>query len=309
MNIIVTGGGGFIGKQCCIALQQDGFNPVIVDDVSTINTPPAAFDFYKMSILDKPQLDNLFAKLRPVCVIHLAAKSIVTDSKDNYKEYFDTNITGTFNAIDAARASGCNNIVFASSAAVYGDPNGSIIEDNPMSPGNFYGWTKYVSELMIKQNGINFVNLRLFNVAGSYRQTGEDRKKETHLIPRILKNIIAGAPTQIYGDGKSVRDYVHVRDVAVAVRKSLIHLLGYNQSFTANVGSGTGTSILDVIDKAERISGKEVKLEFKPAREEEPLSLIADCSKIKQVLNWQPEYDLNSIIEAAWLWENRHNAY
>ena len=316
-KLLITGGAGFIGSALSAYLLDHGYEVVVVDDLSTghSKTIDSRASFIQASILDKPALVQALAGAKTV--IHCAAKSLVEESVSKPQLYEQVNTEGTRVLLEAMSEIGVSNIIFSSTAAVYGDSKiKPIQESSEINPVNPYGKSKIASERLISascSNGFAAITFRYFNVAGSYQSsTGqlhvEDHKNETHLIPKIMKNYIENkekTQVEIYGDswptndGSCIRDYLHVTDLAAAHLLALDALeAGKNQVF--NLGSGNGYSVLEVVNEIENVIGGKLNKVVTPARFGDPAVLLADIDKARKELGWIPKADLNQIISDSW---------
>lgn len=316
-KILITGGAGFIGSIISSYFLDNGYDVVIIDDLSTGRKE--AIDeraiFYKASILDKP---SLLSALDGVdTVIHCAAKSIIEESVSNPKLYEEVNYHGTKVLLDAVMQLGVNNFIFSSTAAVYGDTKAQPISESAvLSAVNPYGQSKIKCEEEIGRRaaeGLAAITFRYFNVAGSYKNNlgelfFENHVNESHLIPKILNSLAKEKReinTDVYGDnwetadGSCIRDYLHIKDLAHA------HLLALNK-FTkgehqiVNLGSGNGYSVFEVIDQIDNSVGVRLNKNICPARLGDPAVLLADIGKAKEILGWEPKLGLSEIIFDSW---------
>ncbi len=321
MKFLVTGGAGYIGSHMVKYLQKKGFAVDVIDNFSTGN--PWALDdcnIYKIDLLNKISLNNILSQNIYDAVFHFAAKSIVSDSFINEEEYIENNVTASKNLLDGMIKYNIKNIIFSSSASVFGPVNQFKIDENqPKSPVNPYGQSKLIFEEILRENAsksnINAVILRYFNAAGADESglIGEFHRHETHLIPSIFNILLnEGSVLKIYGsdhqtkDGTCIRDYIHVNDLVNA------HFLAFNKiilnegCFDFNLGNGNGFSVLEIIKACEEITKKRVNYEFVSKRKGEPDCLVADSSKAISELNWKVSYkDINEIIKTAWRWHLR----
>ena len=276
--------------------------------------------FEKGDILDSSRLLEVFEKYRPSAVIHFAAFAYVGESVESPGKYYTNNVAGTINLLEAMRLSGCNNIVFSSTCATFGEPeNLPITELAGQNPINPYGRSKLMIEQILKDYdaayNLKYVALRYFNAAGADPdcEIGEDHSPETHLIPLVLDAALGRRENiEIYGtdydtpDGTAIRDYIHVTDLAEAHVKSLQMLKEKKESSQFNLGNGIGTSVKDIIDMVVRISGKKVPVIYGQRRAGDPPALVAGAAKASEELNWVPSYsDLETIIKTAWNWHSR----
>ena len=321
MNVLVTGGAGYIGSVVVEELVRARHSVIVLDDLSTGHRDAVAPLAYLVegSIGNREALGRAFQAKSIDCVIHLAAKSVVAESVAKRDLYEEVNVTqGTF-LLDTMRAHGVTDLVFSSSAAVY-DPTAPmpLTESSPLRPSNPYGETKLRFERVLEKRaatgGIRYVALRYFNVAGASIDRGEDHRGETHLIPLLL-DAARGArgPVPIYGsdyatpDGTAIRDYIHVVDVAEAHVRAIRYLADGGESRSLNLGGGRGVSVREVVAAVETVTGRPVPTVPAPRREGDPPALIASSNAARSVLGWSPQFEgLNVILETAWGWRVRH---
>ena len=316
-KLLITGGAGFIGSVLTAYLLDHGYEVVVVDDLSTghSKTIDSRASFIQASILNKAALVEVLVGVNTV--IHCAAKSLVEESVSSPELYHQINTDGTRVLLEAMSEAKVSNIIFSSTAAVYGDSKiQPITESGEIYSVNPYGKSKIEAERLIStfcSNGFAAITFRYFNVAGSYQSsTGqlhvEDHKNETHLIPKIMKNYIENkekTQVEIYGDnwptkdGSCVRDYLHVVDLAHAHLLALDALVaGENKVF--NLGSGSGYSVLEVVNELENVVGDKLNQVITPARSGDPAVLLADIDKASKELGWIPKANLNQIIFDSW---------
>lgn len=313
---LVTGAAGYIGTVVCQILLENRFNVIAIDNLSggSSQTRPDPLIFFQVDIGDKSSLDQIFSKYEIDSVIHLAGVSIVSHSLLNPRNYFHNNLINSLTLLDSMIEHDVGQIVFASSAAVYGTPIfPQISENDPAIPSSPYGISKSVIETVLATYAVSYglksVSLRYFNVVGSYGQYGEIHTPETHLIPNVIqvgtgmKNVL-----KIYGndfptaDGTVVRDYVHVEDVALANIQALASLPNLPKG-VYNVGLGQGCSILEIVKMVEKILRRKVPVEFQPRRLGDPPSLIADATAIRRDIGWHPKHnDLEEMLSGAVRW-------
>ncbi|MBX5448016.1 MAG: UDP-glucose 4-epimerase GalE [Acidothermus cellulolyticus] len=318
MKVLVTGGAGYIGSVVTRVLLEDGHDVVVLDDLSTghRDAVPAGVPFVHADIADA---GDVLAREPFDGVLHFAAKSLVGESMNRPELYWATNVCGTRHLLDAMRRHSVPRLIFSSTAAVYGEggPDG-IGEDTPPRPTSPYGTSKLAVDLMISDEcrayPLGAVSLRYFNVAGAYGPCGERHRTETHLIP-ITLDVAAGRRPhlEIYGndwptpDGTCVRDYIHVLDLARAHVVALQHARpGHHAIY--NLGNGRGFSVREVVAAVERVTGRRVPVTVAPRRPGDPAWLVADDSRARAELNWQPQADLDTIIADAWAFhqQRRH---
>ena len=321
MNVLVTGGAGYIGSVVAEELVRQRHSTLVLDDLSTGHRDAVpALAYLVEGALEAPgKLDEALGVKEIDCVMHLAAKSVVEESVQHPELYERANVDAGVRLLDAMRARGVKRLVFSSSAAVY-DPAGPmpLREDAPARPTNPYGATKLRFERELEARAargeLAYVALRYFNVAGASIDHGEDHRTETHLVPRLL-DAARGArgPVPIHGsdydtpDGTAVRDYLHVLDVADAHLRALRHLAEAGPSLTLNLGSGRGHSVREVIRAVERVTGLEVPVREDARRPGDPPVLIASSEAARRVLGWSPEFgDLEMILGSAWDWRRRY---
>ena len=323
MTVLVLGGAGYIGSHTVYELIDSGEDVVVVDNLMTGHEEAVhqKARFYKGDIRDKDFLDALFKKEEIDSVIHFAASSLVGESMVNPLKYYDNNLYGTMVLLKSMVEHNINQIVFSSTAAVYGEPeNIPILEDDSTSPTNTYGETKLSMERMFKwvsaAHNLRFVSLRYFNACGAHisGEIGEDHTPESHLIPLILQ-VPNGQReyVSIYGgdydtkDGTCVRDYIHVTDLAQAHILALKYLDKGNKSNIFNLGNGEGFTVKEVIETARKVTGHPIPAKVTPRRPGDPAKLVAASDKARKILGWTPEHDsLEEIISTAWNWHKNH---
>lgn len=324
--ILVTGGAGYIGSHCVLALLKNSFDVKIFDNLSTGHKETADklaqfgnVEFVEGDLTDTDDLNRVFAKNDIDAVIHFAAFSQVGESMTDPAKYYRNNVYGTLNLLDAMLAHQVTKIVFSSTAATYGEPVYiPIDEKHPQNPINTYGRTKLMIENIMddydRAYGLNSVRLRYFNVAGADSETrvGEWHDPETHLIPNILKSVFSGGKTfQMFGtdyetrDGTCVRDYINVEDLADAHILALKYLLNGGKTNFFNLGTNEGNTVKEVFGACENITQKSIPVDVKPRRAGDPASLVADNTKAKEMLGWNPGKSLEDSINAAYKWEQK----
>lgn len=320
-TVLVCGGAGYIGSHMARLLAEHGLLPVILDDLSTGHRESvAAYPFIKANLLDSAALDAAFAAHKVDAVMHFAGKILVGESVSEPALYYENNVTGTMNLLDAMRRADVRRFVFSSTAAVYGMPQEDrITETHPLLPVNPYGFTKLHVEHILADYagayGLDSVCLRYFNASGAHPDgsLGESHSPESHLIPNMLLAVLGKAPAlKIFGDdydtpdGTCVRDYIHVQDLASAHMLALGSLgkaEGAASARVYNLGNGQGFSVRDVLDAAERVTGEKVPRSMAPRRAGDPPRLVADSGKAGTELGWSPQYPgLEHILEHAWAW-------
>lgn len=317
MKILVAGGAGYIGSCTTEYLLDRGHDVVVYDSLVTGHR--AAVDararFVQGELADRDKVLAVLQAERPQGIIHFAAFIEVGESMQDPGKYFRNNVACGLNLLDAATACGVRKVVFSSTAAVYGMPRRvPIPETEKTEPINPYGESKLAFERILRWyheiHGLGYVALRYFNACGATARRGEDHHPESHLIPIVLQVALGQrAGVQVYGDdystldGTCIRDYVHVLDLAQA------HLLALesdaNGSF--NVGSGSGFSVMEIIETARRVTGHAIPAEFAPRRAGDPPRLISDSEAARRHLGWKPEHDdIEEIVRTAWAWRQAH---
>lgn len=322
-KILVTGGAGYIGSHTVYQLKRQGFDVVVVDDLSkghAENVPEGCLRV--LSLFDRERLAALLREERVEAVIHFAAFIAVGESTREPEKYFHNNTGGSISLFAAMADAGVNKLVFSSTAAVYGNPDEvPIPETAAIRAVNPYGESKVMVEKILEwldgTRGLRSVRLRYFNACGANNEAGlgERHDPETHLIPLILRAVRTGKPMTLFGDdyatpdGTCIRDYIHVDDLATAHIAAVNHLLSGGGSGAFNAGTGRGFSVKEVVDAVEKVTGRKVPYTMGPRREGDPAQLVADSTKLRETLGWRPRYDtLESIIESAWVFEQRNFA-
>ena len=321
-SILVTGGAGYIGSHAVLALRDAGFEPVVLDDLSTgfRQAVPADVPFVQGSVGDEDLMAETMLRHRVSAVMHFAAFQIVPESVEQPLEYWRNNVGGVASILGACLRSGVRHLVFSSTAAVYGIPETlPVPEDAPCEPITPYGSSKHAAERMIldvaRAFGLSTVTLRYFNVAGAdpAGRAGQSAPRATHLIKLASQAAVGKRDRlQMFGDdyptrdGTCVRDYIHVSDLAKAHMLALDHLAKGGESLVANCGYGTGASVKEVVQSVKRVSGVDFTVENAPRRAGDPASLVANPARARGVLGWTPDYaDLDVIVGHALAWEKR----
>lgn len=319
--ILVTGGAGYIGSHCVLALLNQGYEVLVFDNFST-GHKEIVEKFEKVKIFqgDLQNIDDIeevFKSYKIDAVVHFAAFSQVGESVQNPQKYYYNNVFGTLNLLNTMINNGVSKIVFSSTAAVYGEPNYTPIDENHSTkPINPYGKTKLMIENIMddydKAYSLKSVRLRYFNACGadSKQRCGEWHVPETHLIPNILKSSFNSQKVfNIFGDdyetkdGTCVRDYIDVEDLAQAHVLALKYLFNGGETNYFNLGTNCGNTVKEVFKICSEIVGKEIDVKICPRREGDPAILIADNSKAKKILGWNPEKTINESIKYAYEWE------
>ncbi|HLW85875.1 MAG TPA: UDP-glucose 4-epimerase GalE [Candidatus Sulfotelmatobacter sp.] len=315
MTVLVIGGAGYIGSHTARALRRAGHEVIVFDNLSTGHEfLVSGFELVKGDVLDRPALARVLS--RADAIMHFAAFAYVGESVTNPQKYFRNNVEGGLSLLNAALEAGVKKIIFSSTCAVYGVPaKVPIAEDIPRQPVNPYGVSKLFFEQALeaydRAYGFRYASLRYFNAAGADAggQTGEMHDPESHLIPLALSAAAGhGSELQVFGsdyptpDGTCVRDYIHVTDLADAHVKALDHLSAGKSSFAANVGTGSGNSVQEVIRMIEDVTGKRVPHKIGPRRPGDPPALVADPRKAQELLQWKASRSLRDIVATAWKW-------
>lgn len=321
-NILVIGGAGYIGSHMVRALQEAKYTPVVMDNLATGHKQavPKGVRLIKGDLRKPNDIERVFKSARFEAVIHFSAASLVPESMSDPLKYYDNNVVSFVYLVQAMRRHKIKNIVFSSTAAVYGEPKRvPIEEDDEKNPTNTYGRSKLMMEKIVTDaakayGDINYIILRYFNVAGCHQsgEIGECHDPETHLIPNILKAVkgekkdltIFGDdyPTQ---DGSCVRDYIHVEDVCDAHVKAVKGFAKGIRNTYFNLGSQDGYSNFEIIKAVEEVTGRKVQYKVGPRRPGDPAKLVASAQKAKTILGWSPKYDLRNIVRTAWVWEQK----
>lgn len=323
MNILVTGGAGYIGSHTVYQLIELGHTVTVYDNLSKGHAAavPAKASLVVGDIRDGELLSKTFKENNIQAVIHFAADSLVGESMQQPAKYYQNNVAATLALLGTMLACNVMKIVFSSTAAVYGEPDQwPITEAMPTQPTNVYGRTKLVIEGMLADFAqayqLSYVSLRYFNAAGALKggSIGEDHNPESHLIPLVLKTALGQRQAiDIYGtdystaDGTCIRDFIHVVDLAMAHALAVAHLQSGGSSRIYNLGSEQGFSVREVINQTKAITGINFNVRETDRRAGDPAVLVASSEKIRTELGWKPCYSqLSSIIEDAWIWHKDH---
>ena len=317
-NILVIGGAGYIGSHVVRALSAQGYNPVVLDNLSKGHREAVSHvPFEQGNLQDKPLLTKIFNRYHIDAVMHFAAFIDVGESVKKPEMYFQNNTTDVRYLLEAMAENNISYFIFSSTAAIFGEPVKEKIDENhPKNPINPYGKSKWMTEKMLEDfdtaYGLKSTALRYFNACGAddSGDIGESHSPETHLIPLVLQ-AAAGKREyiRIFGadyptpDGTCIRDYVHVNDLARAHILALEKMEKDNVSERFNLGSGNGYSVAQIIHEAKKITGVDFMVKNAPRRAGDPAVLVADSSKAEQLLGWKPQYDLTRMIQTAWNWE------
>lgn len=320
-RILITGGAGYIGSQTAKTLMRNGYDVYVYD----WNIKPWAVaaipsdQVFKTDFADKFFLPYAFERIKPEAIIHFAALHQVNDSVNRPNDFYKNNVVKSRKLLEHARCAGTP-IIFSGTASVYGNPTEKVekfTEAHPVNPMNPYAKTKLAVEWMLedyhKAYGLNHMILRYFNAAGADPggKLGYVQEPKSHIVPILMNKIHLDQTLSVYGnqyptpDGTCVRDYTHVADLATAHLAALDYLLSNTGSIAekVNIGSGRGTSVLELIDAASKVLGKKIDYKLEDAREGDPASLVADITKAKDLLNWSSQFSIDEIIQHAWKWE------
>lgn len=321
MKVLVTGGAGYIGGFMTKRLLEKGDEVVVADSLERGHKEAVdeRAKFYQGNLLDKEFVSKVFSENKFDGVIHFAGYIAMGESMENPYIYFQNNAFASLNVMEEIVKAKTNNFIFSSTAGVYGNPvKLPIPEDHPKNPENPYGESKLMVEKIMnwyqKTHGLNCAALRYFNAAGASLdgKLGENHNPESHIIPNIINAILNERSFKLFGndyktkDGTCVRDYIHVLDLVEAHVLALEKLSKHKGMFIYNVGTGNGYSNKEVVEMVRKVSGKDFEVEESPRRPGDADSLIADPSKIKKELGFDPKYsDLKTIVKTAWEWHGR----
>jgi len=323
MKILVTGGAGYIGSHACKALAAGGFEPVTYDNLSRGNRWAVKWGPLEVGeIADEKRLHEVIARHQPAALIHFAAFAYVGESVENPNLYYQNNVCGSASLLRTITQFKPIPVVFSSTCATYGVPDKvPIPESHPQRPINPYGFTKLVVERILSDldqaYGLRSVSLRYFNAAGADPdgEIGEAHDPETHLIPLVLAAARDGTPVTVFGndyataDGTCVRDYIHVADLASAHVKALEYLLAGSKSCACNLSNARGFSVMEVIESAQRVTGKTIKVKMSPRRAGDPPTLVGSADRARELLGWIPKRSaLDVQIGDAWNWMQKNKA-
>jgi len=324
VKVLVTGGAGYIGSAVASELMKAGHHVVVYDNLShgKRRAVPRQAELVVGDIGDRNSLREIFSRTRPEAVMHFAALIEAGESMQAPERYFRNNTANTLTLLECMLEYNLHRLVFSSTAAVYGTPERTPIEEtDALRPTNAYGESKFLVERMLewfhRVHKFRYASLRYFNAAGAAGDLGEDHRPESHLIPIMLKVALGQQekisifgtdyPTQ---DGSCVRDYVHILDLASAHLLALQALENRDQ-LIYNLGNGQGFSVRQVLEVARKVTGHAIPAMDSPRRPGDPPVLVASAQKIQQELKWQPKYpNLDSIVSSAWEWRRKHpNGY
>ncbi|WP_027668032.1 UDP-glucose 4-epimerase GalE [Rhizobium leguminosarum] len=323
-TVLVVGGAGYIGSHTCLDLANKGYRPVVFDNFSNghrefVKWGPAE----EGDIRDRARLDEVLAKHKPAAILHFAALIEVGESVKDPVSFYENNVIGTLTLLSAAQAAGINAFVFSSTCATYGLPQSvPLDETHRQVPINPYGRTKYIVEQALadydQYRSLRSVVLRYFNAAGAdfEGRIGEWHQPETHAIPLAIDAALGRRQGfKVFGtdyetrDGTCVRDYIHVLDLADAHVRAVEYLLKGGDSVALNLGTGTGTTVKELLGAIEEVSNRPFPVEYIGRREGDSHTLVANNDKARDVLGWVPQYDLSQIIRSAWDWHAKSNQH
>lgn len=318
-TILVTGGAGYIGSHV-VARLCEALPTAVLDNLSCGHRElvPAQVPLYEVDLRDRERVLALFRAERFAAVVHLAARAYVGESMQDPGRYFANNVGGTQNLLDAMVMAGVPRLVFSSTCAVYGVPEGELTEEHPLAPINPYGESKLLVERMLRWygeiHGLRYLALRYFNAAGADPQgrAGEWHEPEPHLIPRLLEAAANGAAFPVYGtdfatpDGSCVRDFIHVTDLAEAHAAGLAYLEQGGEPGAMNLGTGQGVSVLEAVSRAEEVLRMKIAIAREARRPGDPAALVASAGRAQRELHWTPRYSsFPEILRTAWTWQQR----
>jgi UDP-glucose 4-epimerase len=319
LNILVTGAAGYIGSICAEVLVARGMKVIALDSLLEGHRAavPAEAEFCQVDLGNREKLESVFTQHKIDAVMHFAAEALVAKSVKEPSVFYTTNVACGVNLLDAMTRHGVRKFIFSSTAATYGEPETvPIPEDHRKAPINPYGKSKLVFEGILSDyrayTGLQYASLRYFNAAGASRERGEHHRVETHLIPRVLDAAAGILPhVDVFGtdyptpDGTCIRDYIHVLDIADSHLRALLEIERVSgEAF--NVGNSRGFSILEVIDAAERVTGRKIPRKLGPRRPGDPAVLVASKEKLKRALGWEASHSsLEEIIQSAWQWKQK----
>jgi UDP-glucose 4-epimerase len=321
MAILVTGGAGYIGSVMVDQLLERGEQAVVLDDTARGHKQAVGEGaaFYNGHTGDRELVARICREHDIEACIHFAALAYVGESVSDPKRYYENNVEQGIAFLDSLLAAGVRRFVFSSTCATYGEPvRVPIDEQHPQQPTNPYGWSKLIMEKILASYdhayGLKHVALRYFNASGATARRGEHHDPESHLIPNVLFAAMGRLPfVSVFGgdyptpDGTAVRDYIHVTDLCSAHTLALEHLRRGGESERINLGNGHGYSVMEVIETARRVTGRDIEARIEPARPGDPSRLVADASKARSVLGWKTQYpDLETIVRTAWDWHRAH---
>lgn len=317
MAILVTGGAGYIGSAAVEDLQKKGEKVVVLDNLVYGHKQAIGENvvFYEGDIGDKTLVEQILTEHDIEACMHFSAYAYVGESVEQPQKYYENNFVQTLKLLEVLIAKNVKKFIFSSTCATFGEPQYMPLDEkHPQFPVNPYGWSKFMVERALadydKAYDLKFVALRYFNACGATERCGEHHDPETHLIPLILfaaqgkrESISVFGDDYPTPDGTAIRDYIHISDLSQAHLLALEHLRKGGESEFINLGNGTGFSVMEVIEAARKVTGKEIKAVIAPRRAGDPSRLIANSTKAQEVLGWNPNFpEIEKIIEDAWKW-------
>jgi UDP-glucose-4-epimerase len=322
--VLVVGGAGYIGSHTCLHLSRKGFLPIVYDNLTNGHSEFVKWGpLERGDIRDRARLGEVLQKHRPAAIMHFAALIEVGESVKDPVAFYENNVIGSLTLLSAAQAAGIKAFVFSSTCATYGLPEQvPMDETHSQAPINPYGRTKWIIEQALKDydafTGFRSAILRYFNAAGAdfEGRIGEWHTPETHAIPLAIEAALGRRQGfKVFGtdydtrDGTCVRDYIHVMDLADAHVRALQYLLDGGASVALNLGTGTGTTVKELLDTIKRVSGRDFPVEQTDRRPGDSPALVANNEKAQQILGWEPRCTLEQIIETAWKWHSMSNMH
>jgi len=319
--VLVVGGAGYIGSHTVRLFERRKVPVVVLDNLSTGHAQAVTSPFERCELSDRAAIAKVLAKHKPVAVVHLAAKCYVGESVTDPAKYYRENVVHTFHLLEEMRAAGIKDLVFSSSCATYGEPQRvPLLEDHPQLPISPYGKTKLHMEHMLadyaRAYGLRYAALRYFNAAGAAQEgdLGEDHDPETHLIPLVLQVALGKRKEiEVFGndyptpDGTCIRDYVHVEDLARAHLAALVRLQEGRSGIQCNLGTGTGFTVMQVIESARKVTGHPIPVKIGPRRPGDPPELVCGGTLALDLLGWKPERaGIEEIVRDAWNFLSKH---
>ncbi len=322
-KVLVAGGAGYIGSHTCLKLSESGYTPIVFDNLTNGHEEFVRWGLLERGDIRDPQrLAEVIAAHKPLAILHFAALIEVGDSVTNPLAFYENNVIGSLNLLQAAIKGGVNHVVFSSTCATYGLPETETLDEtHSQKPINPYGRTKWIVEQAIRDYsdllGLRAVMLRYFNAAGAdfEGRIGEWHQPETHAIPIAIEAALGRRRDfKIFGtdyptrDGTCVRDYIHVLDLADAHVRAVDYLLAGGKTEAINLGTGVGTTVKELLDTIRTVSGRAFPVEESARRPGDSTLLVADNKKAAALLGWAPRYGIEDIVRSAWNWHTKHNA-
>ncbi len=321
MKVLVTGGAGYIGSHTVRELLSRNHEVIVLDTLERSHKQAVlGGTFVQGDIADATLLQRVFQQEKPDAVMHFAAYKAPNESMQHPTAYFRNNVNGFLTLLDSMVQSDIRYCIFSSSCSIFGNPQHlPVTEDAPVGPESVYGETKLMGETLLKWfdrvHNLKSTSLRYFNAAGASfdNKIGEDWTVTSNLIPLVMKAAVGRVPSvKIFGtdyptpDGTAIRDYIHVVDLAIAHVEALEHLMQTQQSTAYNLGTGKGSSVQEVVNIAQRVSGVDFRVEKAPRRAGDPAAIWADSNKSERELGWKAQYNLETIVKTAWTWHSTH---